>query len=269
MSYKNSVLSGAPDFISFLPEFQAITKSKLYEARERVANLDREVLIDKFRSAFNDGKRLAAFMLSEDLNYRGIPPAFRLSHMSSSEYNINQKFDLLVYDLRWLRREHSEHVKKVRYARYRDLFSQNEVYFSKAAEYVFYQGKRPAWKIVASLSMTETQQFDCMWLRSSPISKRHKAAQAMRDDVFNALMENLQTVRRSKSFTDVDAKVTLIRRHALWICSQMSAKSPSEVAARYMQLTGQNITRHVAARQLQKIDEVLRKQQLLKNKKSD
>lgn len=262
----HSDASGA-GFQPLAPLLQATTPETLDAARLRVAAFDRVELLNGFRSAFASGKRIRAFLLSEELTKRGIPPCFRLHGLSATDYSTNQKFDLMLYDFRWLRHAHRHHTKQVRYVRYREMLTVGDVGFHRAAEYAFYQGKRPAWKIVASLSMTEAQQWDCIWLRSTPIAKRHAAMCESFEGVLLVLQDDLRTVRRTKSFTDDDANATLRRRHALWVCSQMTGGSPTETAARYGQLTGEEITRHVAARQLQIVGKILTEKRLTESNK--
>lgn len=115
--------------------------------------------------------------------------------------------------------------------------------------------------------MTEAQQWDCIWLRSAPIAKRHAAMRESFEGVLLALQDDLHTIRRTKIFSDDDANATLHRRHALWVCSQMTSGSPTDTAARYGQLTGEEITRHVVARQLQIVGEILAEKRLTKSNK--
>jgi len=257
MTATDPVTPSESGFLPLAPMLLAIAPAKLASVRERVAGLDRDALINRFRRSFAAGQRVAALTIADELTKRGTPPAFWHGHLSAPECGINQKFDATVYDFRWLRRAHSDHVKQVRYARYRELFTFNETNFHRAAEYVFYQGKRPAWKIVASLSLGESQQFDLYRLRSAPIAKRCAATKSMRRMVFEVLQDEMRTVRRTKTFTSDDADASLLRRHDLWVCAQMTNGSAAETAVRYFQLTGREITRDVAKRQLQIVDEIL------------
>jgi hypothetical protein len=47
--------------------------------------------------------------------------------------------------------------------------------FHREAAFLFYQGQRPAWKIVGTLSMTERQQWESAYLRSTPIKREAEA----------------------------------------------------------------------------------------------
>jgi hypothetical protein len=256
--------SGA-GFQPLAPLLQSTTPESIGAARRRLAGLDQSELVDLFGRAFASGKRLAAFLAADELTARGIPPTFRHFHVPSTSQSLEQRFDLLLADLRWLRRWYPEHVKSIRYKRYRDLLTPHEPAHHRAAEFVFYEGKRPTWKIVASMSMDQRQQWDCALLRSAPVKKHDATTQAIRGRVFAALQDDLQSVRRTKSFTDDDATATLQRRHALWLCSRMTGGSPSETAIRYTQMTGLAITRQAVAKQLDKVVEILTKKRLTMN----
>lgn len=249
-------------FRPLAPLLKTIQSERLDAARLRVAEIERDELMDRFRSAFENGKRLVALLTADELTARGIPPTFRHLHLSGAEYSVDQRFDLLIFDLRWIRRWYPDHAKIVRYRRCKALLIGSESLFHREAEYAFYQGKRPTWKIVSSLSLTQQQQADCYLLRSAPIKKRNEATQAMRDRVFEALQDDLRTVRRTKSFTNDHAEATLARRHALWLCSRMTDGSPTETAVRYTQLTGHQITRQAVAKQLEKVREILKKAEM-------
>jgi hypothetical protein len=233
---------------------------KLVEARRRVSELSRDELLVRFERAFSDNRRPTAFLMADGLIAMNIPPSFWCLHPSTPAValDVNRRFDLMLYDLRWLRRWHNEHPKRIRYGRYRELFTANEAAFHRAAEFVFYAGKRPIWKIVGSLSMTEAQQWDCLLLRSAPINKRQAATDAARDQIYTAIQSSLLGAGRTAQFTDADAEIALARRHTLWLCSRMAdSKSPTQIAARYEQSTGQRITRQIVARQLGMVHKAL------------
>lgn len=237
-----------------------VAPEKLDQAQRRVEGLGREELIDRFREAFANDKRLVAHILSVELTWRCVPPCFRHERLVWDGASVNQRYDLLVADLAWLRRWHSDHAKAIRYRRSRLLFTGSEAQLHKEAEYAYWAGRRPAWKLVGSLSLTERQQWDCAWLRSTPIKKKA----AMIDDasarVFEALQSDLRTARRTVTFGEPEAMAALRRRHALWRCSRIVGEaSPTEIAARYIQLTGEPITRQLAAKHLEKMRSALAK----------
>lgn len=268
MRFSAPTLAASPvaaGFQPIAPLLHALSSEMLDAARRRVAGLDRGKLIDAYRCAFASDKRLAAFIMADELTARGIPPCFRLNHGAATSATLEQRFDLFLTDLRWLRRWYPDHVRIVRYQRSKTLLTGSEAPFHREAEYAFYQGRRPAWKLVASLSLDHRQQFDCYWLRSTPIKQRDAATHSMRERVFQALQDDLQSVRRTSTFTDEDAHATLLRRHRLWFIGRMvQDRSPTEVARRYQQMTGEQITRQAVGKQLEKISEVLSRAEMKK-----
>lgn len=250
--------ASGPNFQPLLPFLDFIPLEDRKAWCQRLEGLDRAKLLTAYDRAFTSGQRAAFFMLSDELTTRGIPPIFRYSCLLAEECSVNQQFDLLMADMRWLRCWYPDHFQSIRYKRYQLLFGRDEKMFHRAAEYVFFQGQRPLWKITASMSLSQRQQSDCIILAAAPIKRQRKATQARQEAVFKALQNDLQNVRRTKSFTDEEAQAALIRRHALWLCWRMTEGSPSETARRYQQMTGQEITRQAAAKQLEKIHRILR-----------
>lgn len=244
-----------------------VAPEKLNDVRLRVAPLDRNELLGRFRYAFGARKRTASLLLADELIQRGIPPCFWHTTALPDELTLEEKYDLMVFDLRWLRRWHLDHVKKVRYGRYRDLLLSLEAGFHRASDFAFYAGKRPAWKIVGSLSLTDRQQWDCAWLRSAPIKRRQAAIHAMQPNAFDALEADLRRVRLTSSFTSTDLNVALARRKAIWVCGQMEGSKPTATATRYWQMTGVEITRQTVEKQLRKIYEAIEKRDDSKCKK--
>jgi hypothetical protein len=240
------------------PLLRAASPEMLDEVWRRVAMLDRLTLTAKFREMFSASKRGAAFILAQELVARGIVPALWYGDLELQDFDTNQKFDAFIYDLMHLRQSHYVHAKAIRYQRYQAMLTGSEAVLHREAEYAFYQGRRPVWKLVGSLSLTETQQWECRFLRSAPIAKRHAVIRAQSEAVRTLLTNGLASVRRTAAFNDTDAKTALSRRHTLWTCQQMTRGSPSEIARLYEQMTGEDIGRQVVANQLQKIAVVLR-----------
>lgn len=253
------VTPSVPGFRPLATLLANIAATTRQAARLRLVTPGRDVLVAKLRDAFMSGQRERAFLLAEELIARGVPPAFWHALCEHSDYTTNQKFDLLLYDLGYLRRWHADHAKSVRYVRCKTLLTGGEAAFHREAEFIFYQGKRPAWKAVSSLSLTPSLQWSCHWLRSAPVRKMHADTCARAGAVLLALESDLNTVRRTSTFTADDAATALQRRYALWLCARMTGGSSSETAYRYQQMTGLNISRQAAAKQLEKVREVLRK----------
>lgn len=240
-----------------------VAPEKLILAQQRLEGIGREELIGRFREAFANNKRLVAHIMAVELTWRGVPPCFRHECLVWDGVNVNQRYDLLMADLAWLRRWHSDHAKVVRYRRCRVLLAGTDTQFQKEAEYAYWAGRRPAWKLVGSLSLTEQQQWDCAWLRSTPIKKKAAMIDAASSQVLDVLRADLQATRRTAAFGEPEAEAALRRRHALWRCARIVGEaSPTAIATRYTQLTGDPITRQLAAKHLEKMRSALARSKL-------
>jgi hypothetical protein len=240
---------------------QTISLAAHLAAREKVSAFGREKVLGEFRSVFHQGRRKVSLVCADSLIEHGIPPAFWHDHRSTITYSLEQRFDLFAYDVRWLRAAYPSHARVVRYNRIKAMLDGSEKEFWREAEYAFFAGRRPVWKLVASFSLDVRQQTDCWSLRSAPVARRLEAVMAKREKVFRALQNDLMGVRRTVTFTDDDAKALLLRRHQLWMCAHMS-DGPTETAKRFLQMTGQTISRQLAAKHLLKIDDVLRRSEM-------
>jgi len=238
---------------------RATRPDALSEVRRRISALGREELTRRYRSAYAAGKRLVAYLMANEMVERGIPPCFWHEVLGLDDASLSQRADLVLADLAWLRHWHPAHISAIRYKRGRALLAGSESVFIREAEFAFYQGKRPPWKIVGSMSMTERQQWEAAYLRSTPIKRAAEATNAVRPRVQQALHDDLRTARRTTAYGEVEVAATLVRRIALWDCSRIVKDgSPTEIAARYQQMTGMQITRQAVAKQLDKVRAVLR-----------
>lgn len=232
----------------------------LEEVRHRVARLDRASLIQRYQAAHFDGKRLIAGIMAAELIERGIPPCFWHQVLALDDATSEQRADLVLADLAWVRRWYPDHAKAVRYRRGKTLLTGSETDFRRETEFAFYQGKRPAWKLVGSMSLTERQQWEAAYLRSTAIKREANATDLMCECVQQALSDDLKAARKTATFSEIDAELSLRRRLAIWRCSRMvKGGSPTEIANRFMQMTGIPITRQAVAKQLAKVRAVLRK----------
>lgn len=236
----------------------ATSPNTLNEVRVKVTKLTRVEVIQRYRAAYASGKRLIAGVMAAELVERGIPPCFWHDVLALDDASLDQRADLVLVDLAWLRRWYPNHADAVRYRRGKALLTGNEAVFRREAEFAFYLGRRPAWKLVGSMSMTERQQWDCAYLRSTPIKRLAEVTEMLSCRVQDALTDDLQATRRTAAFTDADAHASFTRRFALWRCARMvKDASPTEVATRYHQMTGTSITRQAVAKQLEKVKVVL------------
>lgn len=242
---------------------------KLAEAVRALASKPCTDVINDFSSSFHSDQRIAAFACSEALTAMGVPPAFRHSHLSRTDFSLEQRLDLLTYDVRWIRLHYPEHVKKVRYQRYRTMLGANERTHHAEIEHAFYDGRRKNWKIVKALELPESIQFECKVLQSAPVAKRQQATGEQRDEVYLILKDHLSSVRKTKTFTAEDAKATLDRRFQIWLCSRMSNGSLIEIAKIYKAKTGKSITSEIVSRQLKIAEEIIHKRRDQNKQRND
>jgi len=246
---------------SLAPLLRATSPGALDEARHRITKLDRADLIARYRRAYTGGKLLAAYLLADELIERGTPPCFWHERVPAPDSSsVAQRRILVLGDLAWLRRWHRDHHEAVRHQRGKAMLTGSETTFVREAEYAFFDGRRPIWRIVAGLSMSAAQQWEAAYLRSIPIKRRAAATEAMSERVLVALRDNLSKTRRV-SFGLAEALASADRQHRLWLCSRMTkGGSPTEIAEHYLQLTGVPIPRWTVAKQLAKVRAALREQ---------
>lgn len=250
---------GAPErIVALRPLLAQQNDDKLAEAVRRAGNLERGQLLARFRLAFANRTRLSAFVFAEALIEQGTPPFFWHDALPEN-LTLDQEFDLFLYDLRWLRRVYGDHVNEVRHKRSRQLLSPIEQWHHREVEFAFYNGKRRPWQHVNTLSLTVRQQWDCAWLHTVTINRRIKSTQWKSTDVMKMITDALSKIPRTPTFTDRDAQDAATRRHALWLCTRTTDGGPTEIAARYKQMTGTEITRQAVAKQLDKLRENLKR----------
>jgi len=222
------------------------------EFKARAYCLDHRELVRVFQKAVTAGQRAFAFLLAEEMTARGIPPCFRYSPIHSpADATINQEFDYLAHDAQWIVSQYPGQLNLVRYEQSRGLFKATT--FHKTAQFIYYYGQRPPGKIVGGLQLSDAQQWECYWLRSRHIVKQAQAIEQVRPRVVSAITERVHAAC-NRSFTTEQAAISIRRREALWVCSRMFGTSPTKVAQRYEQMTGERIGRNIVAKQLQAIE---------------
>lgn len=250
---------GREAFTPLAAELNRYSAERLESARRRLEGYSRNQLIQGFHNAFTAGKRVLGHLVAEQLVERATPPCFWYERLDLRDTSWNQRYDLFMADLLWLRRWHRGHVTEVRYQRYRLMLHGTESDFQREAEYAFWAGRRPVWQLVKSLSLTEGQQWECLCLRSTPVQKRAALIDAESVGVLELLRDGLGNVRRTSTFGEAEAAATLRRRHAIWRCWRMVGNTnPTAIASRYQQLTGEPISRQLVANHLEKIQSTIK-----------
>lgn len=215
----------------------------------------REWLIDALRQCLTKPmtRRTAAFVISEELTRRDIPPCFRqLPH--HDEQDLELSYDLLTYDLQWLNVKYPNHVTGKK--RLIMLFKQ-QCEITSAAIGLFWNGRRERWLINQELALTDEQQFECHWIRSGKIA-------TIREKIFNRKPKYRNYFERQYyegqqcGMSDENKKLGIKRRLDIWQCAEMVGRTkPTEIAKWYYRKTGQSINRATVSVQLKKIPQRL------------
>jgi hypothetical protein len=136
------------------------SRHRVEKARTGLQRLDGHTkLLDRFVLHFGKSARVASLLLADELITRGIPPAFWHKTLDFSALSTLRLLDLLIYDLKWIRKQYPNHFQSVQYKRYRNMFLAGEGRaFYREAEFLFYQGRRRAWQMVGTLSQVSTNR---------------------------------------------------------------------------------------------------------------
>ncbi|GAB2857145.1 hypothetical protein GCM10027277_26940 [Pseudoduganella ginsengisoli] len=255
--------NNAQGFIPLASLLRLVDPLKLYDVQQNARRFGREELLTQYRTAFKAGQRKRTYVTACALVANGVPPWVWHDGLELDDLHINTRYDLFLADVMWLRRHYPGHADVVRYKRGKLMLTGGDAVFHREAEYAFFRGRRPAWKLAGSLSLNTRQQLEACYLRTAPVKKRAEITAVASEHVYKALRDDLCTVRRTATFGETEALATLQRRHALWRCSRMATSaSPTETAVFFEQLTGMPITRQAVAQQLEKIRSTLRKAEM-------
>lgn len=203
------------------------------------------------RAAVATKYRIAAFYISAEMTKRGIPPVFQ-GLPELDEDDLTQRYDYCLFDLLWIVTRYPVHV--VQYARYRGVFQPAS--FLRTADFIFYQGRRPVWQIVAGMTLTGDQQQECCSLHSRPVASARRKLRHTKDDADQRISD---AVRKKDRRGSGDQEETIRRRQAIWFCAEIGGWKPQRTADLYEMHTGNAITRQLAAKQMDKVKDDLKK----------
>jgi hypothetical protein len=255
---REKALEGVPRLLTAHEMLEQAPTESVTRARLRVQTAPRERLLSEFRYQLRLRRRMGTLLVADELVRRGIPPAFWHREQSpGAEYPLEQRLDLVCYDLRWIRAQHPQHSQSVRYARYKSMLIGSEAMFFNEARFLFYGGRRRIWQMVQTMSLTLDQQYECYLLRSAPVETRLGAIAEAGEHVMSALRTHACTIRKGRAFDLQEALQVAVRRHRIWSCAQVCGGRPTATAKRYEQLTGTTLTRQVVSNQLELIGKIL------------
>lgn len=189
-------------------------------------------VVENYQQDFRDGERSRAYLEAEALAKRGFPPCFRI-RSALADLNENQRFDLIVHDLQWLRAMYPEQRHKIQ-SSYGRLLSAGDAWLTTAEYYRSTKNRWEVWILVRELRLTIDQQWECRVLRSKDVKQGAAALGRKLDPVRVETMSHLVDMTRRHG--QVKAKGILDRRYAIWRCYEMTGRSPTK-AARLFNLT--------------------------------
>lgn len=232
-------------------------RASILKVAEEMAAWTSSKLMNQLVHDFEAGSRTHSFLISEELTRRGIPPYFRSLALPLPEYSdcdVNRRFDLLVYDLRWIVASYPKHQTVA--PRYMDIYKHRSIH--KGAEHIAKQGNREVWEITRDMGLSIDQQWDCHVIRGRDVTNRRNYIKTRRLAYLDYFKRAMEQGNRSGQ-SDADNQRTRRRRFNLWICSCIAGRHrPSEIARRYLQLAGESIDRRIVSRQLETIPAKLR-----------
>lgn len=227
-------------------------------AKEKLPTMTTSALCNRLQDNFVSGGRISAYFVSEELTRRGVPPYLRSLAQPLPDFrecNVNQRFDLLLYDLEWIVHAYPEH--KTNAPGYMRIFRPGKDFF-RGAEHISKRGNREPWRIARDMGLSADQQWDCQVVRGREIALERKYIRERRLAYMDYFRSALEAGKRCGQ-TPEQQKQTRTRRFNLWLCSRIAGrKNLQEVARRYEQLTGEKIDRRIVGRQLEMIPNRLR-----------
>jgi hypothetical protein len=99
--------------------------------------------------------------------------------------------------------------------------------------------------------LTPDQQVECLYLKGAAVGKRMNVIDALSTEVLDHL--RVAHMARPKARAQRRAPATIERRHLVWRCASMADWYPTRTANLYQALTGNRMTRPMAAKLIDEI----------------
>lgn len=186
--------------------------------------------------------RLELWLVNAEYTRRGIPPVFRrLPHTNDDDPD--QIADLFAIDLHWLVARYPQ--QPLLLTRWKGLFKAARFHGTSDWISIDYPRNAMYW-FCKSLGLTDDQQREMHLIKRDAIRKEFARLTAERE----AARINLSTAYHARA-RDVryrtDHKVTISRRLGIWFAGSLAGWRPQRTASLYCALTGEPMTRQVAA----------------------
>jgi hypothetical protein len=223
------------------------TSIKIELAASKIANLSREELDKGAMNACLQGNRIALWLFNVEYTCRAIPPIFRKQRL---DFGNILGCDFLWYDLEWLSKKHYGH--KPFFKRWGKIFELKN--FSHTTAGLIYSELKPEmWRNVKSLSLKNEWQVELNILKKNEYTKEWARLQRV-SGVVDVALKARQHSRKVKKHAD-ETKRIIQRRNDIWLCASLSERKPQRTANLYEALTGEKITRQVAAKVITQVKE--------------
>lgn len=220
---------------------------KVEAASSKVTGLTRGQLDIGAMNASLSGNRIALWLFNLEYTRRAIPPIFR---KQSLDFGKIPNCDFLWYDLEWLSKKHFGH--KPFFKRWAKIFELNNFSHSTAG-FIYSELKPEMWRNVKSLSLHNEWQVELNILKKNEHKNEWARLQRVSKFVDVALKAKHHSRKIKKSAEET--KRIIQRRNDIWLCSSLSERKPQRTADLYESLTGEKISRQVAAKVINQVKE--------------
>jgi hypothetical protein len=223
----------------------ALGPDRLASIRSRLAVESPHRVLQAYRQAFAQGEREKLFLCSEALAVnRHVPPCFRLDGSYSAAHLPDAlRFDLLAHDLQWVMSMYPDQWRHAKGGHSGMLHGAS--WLAVAEHYWSTKNQRDTWLMVRQVALTVDQQWECAFLRSAPVKRAALGLAIRQATVQRAITGRLAEANRvARGRSPLEPAYE--RRFKVWVCGEMTDRSPTKTARLYELWTGAALTRSVA-----------------------
>jgi hypothetical protein len=186
------------------------------------------------------------WLINREYTRRGVLPIFR--QLPHPDDDTELMADLFWYDLEWLNARHQGH--KPFLMRWKEIFRSKE-FPHKTAKYIYESTGCQIWQTVKSLALENDWQTELNFIKTGV----HRSAIARLDRLKPEVLNSLRVAHyeRGRKLQSAEDKKTIERRIDIWFCGCIAKKSPQQTADLYEAMTGNKITRQLAAKLMEQV----------------
>jgi hypothetical protein len=239
---QGEAISTIPEIISTRPD-----KDSLVANLSNIKKSDTQTLILRIETTSDP---LVLWCIHTELNQRGVPPCLRWPANDSTP---QADYITWLADMLWVKTHLSskrgEYGNWQRFLRIDHTRERAKWHREAHALYLEAMGRGIANWCANGIGLTDTERADLMTLPTKPISGLRRT---IKGDAYTALRNRHKA--RARAFPDrsgqKDAEEIANRRARMWRVYILSGKNQSLAARRWVQLTGEDITRQAVSKQL-------------------